>query len=163
MLPEISSEYQRSNESSWVGTAYVATIQSFQYPTPPDRYLLATCTFTPLYGRLCNAMGRRGANQSAVILSCMGILACGLSRSMKMLIISRFVGFFHNLFARVGTERFQFPLDIRNGGRWYFYDLFVRNGISLSCQFMLIFSIRIITSDMYTMRVRFWSDKLDFL
>lgn len=56
-----------------------------------NRYLLATCTFTPLYGRLCNAMGRRGAHHSAVFFAAVGILACGLSNSMKMLIFSRFV------------------------------------------------------------------------
>uniref|UniRef100_A0A8H7XZF8 Major facilitator superfamily (MFS) profile domain-containing protein n=1 Tax=Psilocybe cubensis TaxID=181762 RepID=A0A8H7XZF8_PSICU len=75
MLPSISSEFQRANEASWVGTSY----------------LLATCTFTPLYGRLSNAMGRRGANQSAVLFAMVGILACGFSRSMSMLIVSRFI------------------------------------------------------------------------
>ncbi|RDB19210.1 Multidrug resistance protein fnx1 [Hypsizygus marmoreus] len=75
MLPSISSDFNRSNQASWLGTSY----------------LLATCTFTPLYGRLCNAMGRRGANQSAALFAAAGILACGLSTSMKMLIVSRFI------------------------------------------------------------------------
>jgi len=57
----------------------------------PHSYLLAICTFTPLYGRLCNVMGRRGANQTAVILAGIGTLACGLSNSMEMLIVARFV------------------------------------------------------------------------
>jgi hypothetical protein len=36
-------------------------------------------------------MGRSGANQSAVLFAGIGIMACGLSNSMQMLIISRFV------------------------------------------------------------------------
>jgi MFS family permease len=36
-------------------------------------------------------MGRRGANQTAVILAGVGTLACGLSNSMEMLIAARFV------------------------------------------------------------------------
>ncbi|KAF8891099.1 major facilitator superfamily domain-containing protein [Gymnopilus junonius] len=75
MLPSISSEFKRSNEASWVGTSY----------------LLATCTFTPLYGRLSNVMGRNGAHQTAVLFAMLGIVACGLSNSMQMLILSRFI------------------------------------------------------------------------
>lgn len=59
--------------------------------TSPKRYLLATCVFTPLYGRLCNVMGRRGANQLAILFAGLGNLACGLSGNMEMLIAARFV------------------------------------------------------------------------
>ena len=55
------------------------------------RYLLATCTFTPLYGRLSNVLGRRGANQTAVFFACLGTIACGLSTNMESLIAARFV------------------------------------------------------------------------
>lgn len=75
MVPSISSDFNSSNQASWLGTSY----------------LLATCTFTPLYGRLSNAMGRRGANQSAIIFAAIGIIGCGYSSSMKMLIVSRFI------------------------------------------------------------------------
>ncbi|EIN07892.1 vacuolar amino acid permease [Punctularia strigosozonata HHB-11173 SS5] len=75
LIPSISSEFQKSNQASWLGTAY----------------LLATCTFTPLYGRLCNVLGRRGANQCAVIFAGLGTLACGLSRNMETLILARFL------------------------------------------------------------------------
>jgi len=54
-------------------------------------YLLATCTFTPLYGRLCNVLGRKGASQVALLFASLGVLASGLSTSMEMLIASRFV------------------------------------------------------------------------
>ncbi|KAJ7830013.1 major facilitator superfamily domain-containing protein [Mycena olivaceomarginata] len=40
LMPSISSEFQKFHQASWLGTAY----------------LLATCTFTPLYGRLCNSL-----------------------------------------------------------------------------------------------------------
>ena len=66
MLPSISSDFNKSNEASWVGTSYVTFIRYillahshlffFSYPL---RYLLAMCTFTPLYGRLSNVMGKR--------------------------------------------------------------------------------------------------------
>ncbi|KIJ98026.1 hypothetical protein K443DRAFT_104663 [Laccaria amethystina LaAM-08-1] len=75
VLPAISSDFNKSNEASWVGTSY----------------LLATCTFTPLYGRLSDVMGRGRANKLAIFFAAVGILACGLSNSMQMLIISRFI------------------------------------------------------------------------
>ncbi|GJE88138.1 MFS general substrate transporter [Phanerochaete sordida] len=75
LLSSISSDFHKSHQASWLGTAY----------------LLATCTFTPLYGRLCNAMGRRAANQTAVTLAAIGTAVCGLSNSMEMLIAARFV------------------------------------------------------------------------
>ncbi|CAL1703142.1 unnamed protein product [Somion occarium] len=76
LLPGISSDFQKSHQASWLGTAY----------------LLATCTFTPLYGRLCNVMGRRGANQTAVFFAALGTAACGFSTSMETLIAARFLG-----------------------------------------------------------------------
>ncbi|KAI0085904.1 vacuolar amino acid permease [Irpex rosettiformis] len=78
LLPGISSEFRKSHQASWLGTAY----------------LLATCTFTPLYGRLCNVMGRRGANQTAVFFAALGTACCGFSKNMEMLIVARFLGGF---------------------------------------------------------------------
>ncbi|KAJ7500461.1 major facilitator superfamily domain-containing protein [Mycena galericulata] len=75
MMPSISSEFQAFNQSSWLGTAY----------------LLATCTFTPLYGRLCNVMGRRGANNTAMVFAALGTIGCGLSGNMNTLILARFI------------------------------------------------------------------------
>ncbi|KIM80081.1 hypothetical protein PILCRDRAFT_98046 [Piloderma croceum F 1598] len=75
VFPSISSDFNKSNQASWLGTSY----------------LLAICTFTPLYGRLSNVLGRRGANQIAVILAGVGTLACGLSNSMELLIAARFL------------------------------------------------------------------------
>ncbi|KIK92448.1 hypothetical protein PAXRUDRAFT_792966 [Paxillus rubicundulus Ve08.2h10] len=75
ILPSISSEFNASNQASWLGTSY----------------LLAICTFTPLYGRLSDVMGRRYANQLAVSVAAIGTLLCGCSRSMNMLIFARFL------------------------------------------------------------------------
>lgn len=75
LLSSISSEFNSSHQASWLGTAY----------------LLATCTFTPLYGRLSNAMGRRGANQLALAFTAIGTLGCGLSKDMWSLVFFRFV------------------------------------------------------------------------
>lgn len=75
MIPSISSEFKKSNQASWLGTSY----------------LLATCTFTPLYGRLSNVLGRRGANQTALLFCGLGVLMCGLSTNMYMLIAARFL------------------------------------------------------------------------
>ncbi|KAF8312574.1 MFS general substrate transporter [Cantharellus anzutake] len=74
LLGSISSEFKSSHQAGWLGTGY----------------LLAVCSFTPLYGRLSNALGRRGANQTALVFTAVGILACGLSRNMEFLIAARF-------------------------------------------------------------------------
>ncbi|KAJ7490917.1 vacuolar amino acid permease [Mycena latifolia] len=74
-IPSISSEFQKFHQASWIGTVY----------------LLAMCIFTPLYGRLCNVMGRRGANQLAISFAALGTIGCGLSRNMETLIAARFI------------------------------------------------------------------------
>ena len=61
----------------------------------PSRYLLATCSFTPLYGRLCNVLGRKRANHTALFFSGLGVLMCGLSTNMEMLIVARFVRLYY--------------------------------------------------------------------
>ncbi|KAJ3858516.1 hypothetical protein EV359DRAFT_52114, partial [Lentinula novae-zelandiae] len=47
-------------------------------------YLLATSTFTPLYSRLANILGRRGAAQVAVLFTRLGTIACSLSTNMEI-------------------------------------------------------------------------------
>lgn len=49
------------------------------------------CTFTPLYGRLCDLLGRRRANQLAVCTTALGTISCAFSRDMKTLVAARFV------------------------------------------------------------------------
>ena len=78
-----------------VGLAHRERPGSVQnHVTPTDstpRYLLATCSFTPLYGRLCNVLGRKRANQTALFFAGLGVLMCGLSTNMETLIVARFV------------------------------------------------------------------------
>ncbi|KAJ3513848.1 hypothetical protein NLJ89_g2712 [Agrocybe chaxingu] len=80
----------------WTGTVLSALNQTL-VPTIESAswlgtsYLLATCTFTPLYGRLCNVMGRKRANQTALLFAGLGVFMCGMSKSMEMLIVARFL------------------------------------------------------------------------
>ncbi|KAF8129548.1 major facilitator superfamily domain-containing protein [Boletus edulis] len=75
LLPAITSEFKGSNQASWIGTAY----------------LLSSCSFTPLYGRLCAILGRRAACQIALTATALGTLLCGISRNMVELSIARFI------------------------------------------------------------------------
>lgn len=75
LMASISSEFGSSNQASLLATSY----------------LLATSTFTPLYGRLSNVLGRRGANQLAIFLTASGTLGSGMSKNMTSLIVWRFV------------------------------------------------------------------------
>ncbi|KAG8858118.1 hypothetical protein FRB91_010335 [Serendipita sp. 411] len=75
LMSAIASSYSSANQASWIGTSF----------------LLATCTFTPHYGRLCTVLGRRGAHQVAIIFASLGTLGCGVAPGMKWLIASRFL------------------------------------------------------------------------
>ncbi|GBE82864.1 hypothetical protein SCP_0412510 [Sparassis crispa] len=105
LLPSISSEFSKSHQASWLGTAY----------------LLATCTFTPLYGRLCNVLGRRGANQTAVFFAALGTAACGISGDMEVLIAARFVRPSHILLSFGLNADFDVHLACRLGWRGYLH------------------------------------------
>lgn len=52
--------------SSWIGTSY----------------LLSVCAFTPLYGRLCDIIGRRASCLIAGSLFGVGTVLCGLASNM---------------------------------------------------------------------------------
>ncbi|KAH8924874.1 MFS general substrate transporter [Atractiella rhizophila] len=75
LLPLVSSSFQSAHEGAWLGTSY----------------LLSTLTFTPLYGRLLNIMGRRNSNMLAMGTFAVGTALCGVSGSMKSLIAARFI------------------------------------------------------------------------
>lgn len=97
-------------------------------------------------------MGRRAANQSAVLFAALGILACGLSNSMKMLILSRFVGFL-NLLSKF-LDYYKRFLDLRDWRGRDFHQFRVRV-LTLSPTMIRSYVVtsRIITSDMYNLRV----------
>ncbi|KAG9126985.1 hypothetical protein FRC07_001149 [Ceratobasidium sp. 392] len=73
LLSPIGSYFQKSHQASYLGTSY----------------LLSICCFTPLYGRLSDILGRKGAMLLALSLFGIGTLLCGLARSMEFLIFAR--------------------------------------------------------------------------
>jgi MFS family permease len=73
LLSPIGAYFNRSNQSSYIGTAY----------------LLSVCCFTPLYGRLADILGRKGAMLLALSLFGSGTLLCGIAPSMNVLIAAR--------------------------------------------------------------------------
>ncbi|KAG9096756.1 hypothetical protein FS749_007798 [Ceratobasidium sp. UAMH 11750] len=75
LLSPIGSVFQKSHQASYLGTSY----------------LLSVCCFTPLYGRLSDILGRKGALLLALSLFGLGTLLCGLARSMEFLIFARAV------------------------------------------------------------------------
>ncbi|KAF9569492.1 vacuolar amino acid permease [Agrocybe pediades] len=75
LLTPIGSEFNASNQSSYIGTAY----------------LLSVCCFTPLYGRLADILGRKGAMLVALSLFGSGTIFCGMAPSMNALIAARAV------------------------------------------------------------------------
>ncbi|KAA1466139.1 vacuolar amino acid permease [Dentipellis sp. KUC8613] len=73
LLTPIGSYFQRSNQASYIGTSY----------------LLSVCCFTPLYGRLSDILGRKGAMLLALTFFGGGTILCGVAPSMEMLILGR--------------------------------------------------------------------------
>ncbi|GAA6050419.1 hypothetical protein JCM3770_004029 [Rhodotorula araucariae] len=75
LLNPIASSFGAAQRSGFLGTAF----------------LLSNLTFTPLYGRLCDILGRRVANASAVFLFTLGTFLCAVAPSMNWLIAARFI------------------------------------------------------------------------
>ncbi|GAA6022956.1 hypothetical protein JCM11491_005482 [Sporobolomyces phaffii] len=75
LISDISSSFQKSNQAGLLGTSY----------------LLSTATFTPLYGRLADIVGRRGALLGALCLFTAGTALCGFAPSMEMLLVGRLI------------------------------------------------------------------------
>jgi len=75
LLTPIGSQFKASNQASYIGTSY----------------LLSVCCFTPLYGRLADILGRKGAMLLALSLFGSGTILCGFAPSMGALIAARAV------------------------------------------------------------------------
>ena len=75
LLSPIGAYFNRSHQSSYLGTSY----------------LLSVCCFTPLYGRLSDIIGRRGAMLLALTLFGSGTFLCGIAPSMNVLFAARAV------------------------------------------------------------------------
>ncbi|KAJ7638652.1 vacuolar amino acid permease [Roridomyces roridus] len=69
----IGSDFGKSNQVSYIATSY----------------LLSLCCFTPLYGRLSEILGRKGAMLLALFLFGSGTILCGAVSSMETLILAR--------------------------------------------------------------------------
>lgn len=74
-IPTIASELHAFDRESWIGTAY----------------LWSNVTFTPLYARLSDTIGRRTAYLQALSLFTIGTLGCGLAPNFGLLVVARFV------------------------------------------------------------------------
>ncbi|KAJ8595338.1 vacuolar amino acid permease [Rhizopogon salebrosus TDB-379] len=75
LLSPIGSHFNKSNQASYLGTSY----------------LLSVCCFTPLYGRLSDILGRKGAMLLGLTLFGSGTIACAIAPSMETLILARAV------------------------------------------------------------------------
>ncbi|KAJ4472311.1 vacuolar amino acid permease [Lentinula aciculospora] len=75
LLSPIGSHFNKLTQSSYIGTAY----------------LLSVCCFTPLYGRLSDILGRKGAMLLALTLFGSGTISCALAPTMELLIVARAV------------------------------------------------------------------------
>ncbi|BGP16916.1 hypothetical protein JCM10213_007361 [Rhodosporidiobolus nylandii] len=75
LISDVSSSFKKSNQAGLLGTSY----------------LLSTATFTPLYGRLADIIGRRAALLIALALFTSGTALCGLAPSMTALLVGRLI------------------------------------------------------------------------
>ena len=75
LFSPIGAYFNRSHQSSYIGTSY----------------LLSVCCFTPLYGRLSDILGRRGAMLLALSLFGSGTFLCGIAPSMNVFIAARVI------------------------------------------------------------------------
>ncbi|KAF8268308.1 major facilitator superfamily domain-containing protein [Lactarius quietus] len=75
LMTPIGNYFNKSNQASYIGTSY----------------LLSVCCFTPLYGRLSDILGRRGAMLLGLTLFGAGTICCGFAPSMEALIAARAV------------------------------------------------------------------------
>ncbi|OCF54216.1 multidrug resistance protein fnx1 [Kwoniella mangroviensis CBS 10435] len=73
LLGPISSSFNATNMASWLGTSY----------------MLSVCCLTPIYGRLCNIIGRQASMLLAMAIFTTGNLLCAVAPSMEFLIAAR--------------------------------------------------------------------------
>lgn len=73
LISPIGSYFNKAHYASYIGTSY----------------LLSVCCFTPLYGRLSDILGRRGAMLLGLSLFGFGTILCGIAPTMNVLIIAR--------------------------------------------------------------------------
>lgn len=74
-IPTIASDLQSFDREAWIGTAY----------------LWSNVSFTPLYGRLSDLIGRRNAYEQGLFLFTFGTALCGFAPNFNTLIVARFI------------------------------------------------------------------------
>lgn len=106
LLSSIGSSFNALNQASWLGTAY----------------LLSLCSFTPVYGRLSDALGRRNALLVALGSFTLGTAACAVAPSMGSLIAARVLaGVGGGGLTSVGSILLSDLVDIRHRGLYQGY------------------------------------------
>lgn len=75
LVAPIGASFHAAHQASWLGTAF----------------LLANITFTPLFGKLSDILGRRVANALAITLFVLGTALCAIAPSMGWFILARFI------------------------------------------------------------------------
>ncbi|EGN95697.1 hypothetical protein SERLA73DRAFT_113391 [Serpula lacrymans var. lacrymans S7.3] len=99
----IGSEFKQLQKASWVVTGYLLTLTSFQ----------------PLYGKLSDIFGRKTCLIVAYTVFALGILFCGLARSMNELIAARAIaGIGGGGISTVGSIIMSDVVPLRKRGTW---------------------------------------------
>ncbi|KAI9779414.1 MAG: hypothetical protein M1839_007379 [Geoglossum umbratile] len=102
----IGSELKALNNTSWIATAYMLTISSFQ----------------PLYGKLSDIFGRKHALLFAYAVFGIGCLFCGIARDMNELIAARaFAGIGGGGMTTVVSILMSDIVPLRERGKWQGY------------------------------------------
>ncbi|KAI9862336.1 MAG: hypothetical protein M1813_004812 [Trichoglossum hirsutum] len=103
---KIGSDLKALNNTSWIATAYLLTITSFQ----------------PLYGKLSDIFGRKHALLFAYAVFGVGCLFCGLARNMVELIAARaFSGIGGGGMTTVVSILLSDIVPLRERGKWQGY------------------------------------------
>ncbi|KAL1406811.1 hypothetical protein Q8F55_006220 [Vanrija albida] len=106
LLSSIGSSFNALNQASWLGTAY----------------LLSLCSFTPVYGRLSDALGRRNALLVALGSFTLGTAVCAVAPSMGALIAARVLaGVGGGGLTSVGSILISDLVDLRHRGLYQGY------------------------------------------
>lgn len=75
LMGTIASELNSQEHISWIGTSY----------------LLSSAAFQPIFGKLSDVFGRRLILVACIVCFSFGCLICGLSKSLNILVLGRFI------------------------------------------------------------------------
>jgi MFS family permease len=93
-IPTISSELRTADQEAWIGKLGLNGSRCgcpAHTNSQGTAYLWSNVTFTPLYGRLSDLIGRRGAYLQALVLFTLGTILCGCAPNFTTLVFARFV------------------------------------------------------------------------